>query len=124
VEGELGLFGCSLAPRSISHRTSEERVEAIAALRGLRFTGPQRSLRHSGMALSTVSGVLMRIGMGKLGRLGLEPAQRYERAAPGELIHIDVRKLGRIQGGAGDARAGRLRELELLAGGILSGPPG
>jgi transposase InsO family protein len=39
--------------------------------------------------------------MGKLGRLGLEPARRYERARPGELIHIDVKKLGRIQGGAG-----------------------
>src|SRR5436190_1649541 len=50
-----------------------------------------------GMALSTVSGILTRIGMGKLGRLGLEPAQRYERARPGELIHIDVKKLGRIQ---------------------------
>jgi transposase InsO family protein len=39
--------------------------------------------------------------MGKLGRLGLEPAVRYERQRPGELIHIDVKKLGRIQGGAG-----------------------
>jgi len=39
--------------------------------------------------------------MGKLGRLGLEPAVRYERERPGELIHIDVKKLGRIQGGAG-----------------------
>src|SRR5438270_5541880 len=53
------------------------------------------------MALSTVSGILTRIGMGKLGRLGLERAQRYERERPGELIHIDVKKLGRIQGGAG-----------------------
>ena len=52
-----------------------------------------------GMALSTVPGILTRIGMGKLGRLGLEPAQRYERARPGELIHIDVKKLGRIHGG-------------------------
>ena len=49
------------------------------------------------MALSTVSGILTRIGMGKLGRLGLEPARRYERARPGELIHIDVKKLGRIE---------------------------
>ena len=48
-----------------------------------------------------MSGILKRIGMGKLGRLGLEPAQRYERARPGELIHIDVKKLGRIKGGAG-----------------------
>ena len=57
------------------------------------------------MAVSTVSGILTRIGLGRLGRLGLEPAQRYERARPGELIHIDVKKLGRIQGGAGK-RAG------------------
>ncbi len=49
------------------------------------------------MSLSTVSGILTRIGLGKLGRLGLEPAQRYERARPGELIHIDIKKLGRIQ---------------------------
>ena len=39
--------------------------------------------------------------MGKLGRLGLEPARRYERERPGELVHVDVKKLGRIQGGAG-----------------------
>ena len=39
--------------------------------------------------------------MGRLGRLGLEPAQRYERQRPGELVHIDVKKFGRIQGGAG-----------------------
>jgi transposase InsO family protein len=44
--------------------------------------------------------------MGKLARLGLEPAQRYERQRPGELIHIDVKKLGRIQGGAGHRIAG------------------
>jgi transposase InsO family protein len=48
------------------------------------------------MALSTVSGIPTRIGMGRLGRLGLEPAQRYERERPGELVHIDVKKLGRI----------------------------
>ncbi|TMM04937.1 MAG: transposase family protein, partial [Actinobacteria bacterium] len=59
------------------------------------------------MALSTVSGILTRLGMGKLGRLGLEPAQRYERQRPGELIHIDVKKLGRIQNGAGHRVTGR-----------------
>ena len=72
----------------------------IAALRRLRMTGAEIAETLE-MALSTVSGILTRIGMGKLGRLGLEPAQRYERARPGELIHIDVKKLGRIQGGAG-----------------------
>jgi len=75
-------------------------VQAIAALRRSRFTGPEIA-ETLGMALSTVSGILTRIGMGKLGRLGLEPARRYERRCPGELIHIDVKKLGRIQGGAG-----------------------
>ena len=45
--------------------------------------------------------------MGRLGRLGLEPAERYERERPGELIHIDVKKLGRIQGGAGHRMTGR-----------------
>jgi transposase InsO family protein len=100
AEGELGLLDRSSAPNSIPHRTEEERIEAIAALRRLRFTGPEIA-EILGMALSTVSGILTRIGMGKLGRLGLEPAQRYERERPGELIHIDVKKLGRIQGGAG-----------------------
>ena len=61
------------------------------------------------MALSTVSGILTRIGMGRLGRLGLEPAQRYERERPGELIHVDVKKLGRIEGGAGKRITARRR---------------
>ena len=100
VEGEFGLLDRSSAPKLIPHRTSEERVEAIASLRRLRFTGPEIA-ETLGMALSTVSGILTRIGMGRLGRLGLEPAVRYERERPGELIHIDVKKLGRIHGGAG-----------------------
>jgi transposase InsO family protein len=105
ADGELGLLDRSSTPSSIPHRTSEERVQAIAALRRLRFTGPEIA-EVLGMALSTVSGVLTRIGMGKLGRLGLEPAVRYERERPGELIHIDVKKLGRIQGGAGHRATG------------------
>jgi len=100
AEAELGLLDRSSAPRSIPHRTSEQRVAAIVALRRLRFTGPEIA-ETLDMALSTVSGILTRIGMGKLGRLGLEPAVRYERERPGELIHIDVKKLGPIQGGAG-----------------------
>jgi|SRR5579862_5466684 len=109
AEGELGLLDRSSAPRSIPHRISEERVQVIAALRRLRFTGPEIA-ETLGMALSTVSGILTRTGMGKLGRLGLEPAQRYERARPGELIHIDVKKLGRIQGGAGKRVRDGLRQ--------------
>jgi transposase InsO family protein len=100
AEGEAGLRDRSSAPRRIPHRTSEHRVEAIAALRRLRFTGPEIA-EVLGMSLSTVSGILARIGMGKLGRVGLEPAVRYERERPGELIHIDIKKLGRIERGAG-----------------------
>jgi transposase InsO family protein len=106
AEGELGLLDRSSTPHSIPHRTSERRTEAIAALRRLRFTGPEIA-EVLGMALSTVSGILTRIGMGKLGRLGLEPARRYERQRPGELIHIDVKKLGRIVDGAGHRVTGR-----------------
>jgi transposase InsO family protein/transposase len=98
--GESGLLDRSSAPEHVANRTDERRIEAIAALRRLRFTGPEIA-ELLGMALSTVSGILQRIGMGRLGRLGLEPAERYERERPGELIHIDVKKLGRIQGGAG-----------------------
>ncbi len=95
AEGELGLLDRSSAPATVANRTCERRIEAIAALRRLRFTGPEIA-ELLGMALSTVSGILARIGMGKLGRLGLEPVERYERERPGELIHIDVKKLGRI----------------------------
>ena len=100
AEGELGLLDRSSAPARVANRTPDDRVEAIAALRRLRFTGPEIAELLS-MALSTVSGILTRIGMGRLGRLGLEPARRYERARPGELVHVDVKKLGRIERGAG-----------------------
>jgi transposase InsO family protein len=108
AEGAAGLLDRSSAPRSVPARTPEDRIQAIAALRRLRFTGSEIA-ELLGMALSTVSGILTRIGMGKLGRLGLEPAQRYERERPGELIHVDVKKLGRIQGGAGKRITGVAR---------------
>jgi transposase InsO family protein len=94
--GESGLRDRSSAPKRQARQTPADRVAVIAALRGLRFSGPEIA-ELLGMPLSTVSGVLKRIGMGRLGRLGLEPARRYERAWPGELIHIDIKKLGRIQ---------------------------
>ncbi len=100
AEGPEGLLDRSSAPVVVANRTEDRRVEMIAALRRLRMTGAEIA-ETLDMALSTVSGILTRIGMGKLGRLGLEPAQRYERARPGELIHVDVKKLGRIHQGAG-----------------------
>jgi transposase InsO family protein len=95
ADGELGLLDRASAPATVANRTCERRVGAIGALRRLRFTGAEIA-EALAMPLSTVSGILMRIGMGKLGRLGLEPAERYERERPGELIHVDVKKLGRI----------------------------
>jgi transposase InsO family protein len=98
AEGEQGLLDRSSAPRSIPHRTTEERVQAIAALRRLRMTGAEIA-EALVMPLSTVSAILTRIGLGKRSRLEPpEPANRYERKRPGELLHIDVKKLGRIRG--------------------------
>jgi transposase InsO family protein len=111
-EGPAGLLDRSSAPARVANRTDERRVQTIAALRRLRMTGAEIA-EVLGMAMSTVSAILTRIGMGKLGRLGLEPAQRYERQRPGELIHIDVKKLGRIKGGAGKRITGTRRHHQL-----------
>jgi transposase InsO family protein len=96
ADGEAGLLDRSSAPLSIPHRTPEERVEVVALLRRLRMTAAEIAFCLN-MALSTVSAVLQRIGLGKLSRLEPpEPPNRYERRHPGELLHIDVKKLGRF----------------------------
>jgi transposase InsO family protein len=100
LEGERGLLDRSSAPRRVANRTPLERVAAIIALRQLRMTAAEIA-EVLAMPPSTVSALLTRLGMGRLGRIGLEPAQRYERSRPGELVHVDVKKLGRIEGGAG-----------------------
>jgi len=100
LEGAAGLCDRSSAPRRVANRTGADRVDAIVKLRRLRFTAAEIA-ETLGMALSTVSGILTRLGLGRLGRIGLEPPRRYERTRPGELVHIDVKRLGRIAGGAG-----------------------
>jgi transposase InsO family protein len=102
AEGEAGLADRSSAPRRVAHRTPADRVWAIESLRRLRMTAAEIAEVLS-MALSTVSAVLRRIGLGKRNRLEPpEPPNRYERARAGELIHVDVKKLGRISArGAG-----------------------
>ena len=100
TEGEHGLRDRSSAPRRVANRTPSERIEVIVVLRRLDFTAAEIAELLE-MALSTVSGILRRLRMGKLGRIGLEQPVRYERSRPGELVHIDLKKLGRIEGGAG-----------------------
>jgi transposase InsO family protein len=95
-QGDHELADRSSAPRRVPNKTLPEREEAIRSLRELRFTAAEIA-ETLGMAHSTVSAVLKRYGMGRLPRLdGDQPDNRYERAMPGELIHIDVKKLGRI----------------------------
>ncbi|MCW3039945.1 MAG: family transposase, partial [Solirubrobacterales bacterium] len=108
AEGAAGLLDQSSAPKVVHNRTDEQTAQLLAALRRLRFTAPELA-ELLDMPMSTISRILKRIGMGKLGRLGLEPVVRYERERPGELIHIDVKKLGRIQGGAGKRVTGKQR---------------
>ena len=96
-DGDRVLADRSSAPRRVANRTSADRVAVIVKLRRLRMTAAEIA-ETLAMPLSTVSGILTRRGMGRLGRLGLEQPQRYERSRPGELVHIDVKKLGRIRG--------------------------
>ena len=121
AEGEAGLLDRSSAPKHVHNATALERVEAIAALRRVRLTGPEIA-EILEMPTSTVSAVLKRIGLGKLSRLEpTEPVRRYEKQRPGELIHIDVKKLGRISAkGAGHRVTGkRNTEIKRRKGGAL-----
>jgi len=107
ADGELGLLDRSSRPHSSPTRTPEDRVQLITHLRcGCRMTGAEIA-ETLAMPVKTVQGILTRIGLGKLWRLDQEQIVRYERSRPGELVHVDVKKLGRIQGGAGHRMTGR-----------------
>jgi transposase InsO family protein len=124
AEGEAGLLDRSSAPRSIPHRTSEELVEVIVLLRRLRMTGAEIAFCLA-MALSTVSAVLLRVGLGKLSRLEPpEPPNRYERRRAGELLHVDVKKLGRIRGAGHRVTGSRASQKRTRVNGRLTGVAG
>ena len=96
AEGLAGLADRSSAPHRRPRRTPAERVAAIEALRRLRLTAAEIAVKL-GIPLATVSRWLKRIGLGKRSRLDPpEPANRYERQRPGELVHVDIKKLGRF----------------------------
>ena len=96
AEGAAGLEDRSSAPKRRPTQLPVEAVKAIEALRRLRMTAAEIA-ECLGLALSTVSRWLQRIGLGKRSRLEPpEPPNRYERKRPGELVHVDIKKLGRI----------------------------
>jgi transposase InsO family protein len=126
AEGAAGLFDRSSAPRRCPRRTPPERVAAIEALRRQRLTAAQIAVRL-GMALATVSRWLKRIGLGKRSRLEPpEPPNRYQRERPGELVHVDIKKLGRFRqpGHRVTGRGGHNRTTQTTAAGTGRGVVG
>lgn len=118
--GDRQLADRSSAPAQIPHRTPRSRVKAIEALRRVRLTAAEIA-SALGMALSTVSAILRRIGLGKRSRLAPpEPPNRYERRHPGELVHVDVKKLGRFEAAGhrvtGSKRGRKTRRTEAGSG--------
>jgi transposase InsO family protein len=96
TEGAAGLLDRSSRPHRLRQPTPEAVVERITALRRQRWTGEQIA-RQVDVSPATVSRVLRRLGLSRLKDLvPAAPIRRYERAAPGELIHIDIKKLGRF----------------------------
>ena len=106
--GAAALADRSSAPQCCKHRIGTERVGEIAGLRRQRMSGPAIA-RELSMPVSTVGAILRRLGLGKLAALAPKPVViRYERQRPGELIHLDTKKLGRIAG-IGHRITGRTR---------------
>jgi transposase InsO family protein len=95
-EGLAGLRDRSSRPHHVRRPTPPETVACIEALRRQRWTGAQIA-RETGVSKATVSRILRRLGLNRLRSLEpAEPVRRYERERPGELIHIDIKKLGRF----------------------------
>jgi transposase InsO family protein len=112
--GERRLHDRSSAPRRCPRKIAAEVVAQVQTLRRQRMTGPAIA-RVLGLARSTVGLILRCLGLGKLSALDPKiPIVRYERAAPGEMIHLDIKKLGKfnVEGHrvTGDRRKGRSRK--------------
>jgi transposase InsO family protein len=96
-EGVAGLADRSSRPQRLRQPTPRRIAEQIEALRRQRFTG-KHIARETGVSAATVSRVLRRLRLSRLRDLEpAQPARRYERQHPGELIHIDIKKLGRFE---------------------------
>jgi transposase InsO family protein len=124
--GDRKLLDRSSRPRRSPRRLPQPRIEAIERLRRVRMTAAEIA-EVLELPLSTVSLWLKRIGLGKRSRLDpLEPANRYERRHPGELVHVDIKQLGRISAaGAGHRVTGsRASQRRAWIGGRHSGVTG
>ncbi|MGW3375980.1 IS481 family transposase [Streptomyces hydrogenans] len=110
AEGDAGLADRSSRPRTTPHRTSAVVEAQVRRLRTEHKLGPARIGPILGMPASTVHRVLRRHGLNRLAWLDRptgEPIRRYERDRPGELIHVDIKKLGNIPDGGGWRTVGR-----------------
>ena len=113
-EGPAGLVDRSSRPRSCPHQTPVELEAEIARLRSEARWGPARIALCLGIPSSTVHRVLVRLGINRLDwfdRPTGRRIRRYERAHPGELVHVDIKKLGRIPDGGGWRAWGRSEEV-------------
>jgi transposase InsO family protein len=101
--GVGGLRDRSSRPKHCPHALAEQVIEAIIRLRHELGTGPHRIAWELGLPASTVYGVLRRAGLSVLARLDrtTRAVQRYERERPGELIHFDIKRLGKVPDGGG-----------------------
>ncbi|WP_323376190.1 IS481 family transposase [Streptomyces sp. RB17] len=109
-EGESGLIDRSSRPRRTPHRTTAATEEQVCRLRQDRKPGPARIGPILGLPASTVHRILTRHGLNRLAHLDRptgRPIRRHERDRPGELVHVDVKKLGRIPDGGGHKVLGR-----------------
>lgn len=95
AEGLAGLRDRSSRPKRLRRPTPQPVIERIEALRRRRLTG-KAIAAEVGVSPATVSRVLKRLGLNKLSALEPQPVRRYEREHPGELIHIDIKKLGKF----------------------------
>ncbi len=109
-EGEAGLHDRSSRPRTTPHRTSATVEARVCQLRTSRKLGPARIGPILGLPASTIHRILARHGLNRLAWLDRptgEPIRRYERDRPGELVHVDIKKLGNIPDGGGWRIVGR-----------------
>jgi len=97
TEGRVGLMDRSSRPNRLYRPTPAAIVKQVEVLRRQRFTG-EHIAAELGVSPATVSRILRRLGLNRIRDLEpAEPVRRYERAAPGEMIHIDIKKLGRFE---------------------------